>query len=123
MLRVGFDAVKMERMEKKVQNAHFRERVFSSQENMLLDSRPHPAQTAAANFAAKEALSKALRCGIFGFDLREAAVLRREDGSPYFAFSGELAQRMLREGYTAQVSLSHEGDYAFAFVLLQPGKE
>ena len=124
MLRMGFDAVRIARMERNVKNGHFCARVFSDEENRLIAARSHPAQTAAAHFAAREALAKALRCGIFGFDLREAAVLRRTDGSPYFAFTGALEQQMREQGLAAELSLSHEGEYAFACVLLQPvGKE
>ena len=122
-LRVGFDAVRIDRMEKKMQRAGFCSRAFSAQENALFAKKKRPAPTAAANFAAKEALAKALRCGIFGFELTEAAVLRRADGSPYFAFSGELARRMEQKGLAAELSLSHEGEYAFAFVLLQPAEK
>ena len=93
VLRMGFDAVQIDRMEKKLKGEAFCRRAFSEEENALFARKKHPAPTAAANFAAKEALAKALRCGIFGFDLQEAPVLRREDGSPYFAFSGELARR------------------------------
>ena len=120
MLQLGFDAARVSRLEKSMGNPRFCERVFSAQENALIAAKPRPAETAAAHFAAKEALGKALRCGIFGFDLRQAAVLRRPDGSPYFTFSGALAERMERQGLAAEVSLSHEGGYAFACVLLQP---
>ena len=124
MLRMGFDAVRIGRIARSIQKPRFCERIFSPEENRLINSRPRPAQTAAAHFAAREALAKALRCGIFGFDLKEAAVLRRPDGSPCFAFSGRLAQRMQREGLVAELSLAHEGEYAFACVLLQRvGKE
>ena len=123
VLRMGFDAVQIDRMEKKLKGEAFCRRAFSEEENALFARKKHPAPTAAANFAAKEALAKALRCGIFGFDLREAPVLRREDGSPYFAFSGALARRMEQEGLAAELSLSHEGEYAFAVVLLQPAEK
>lgn len=123
MLRMGFDAVQICRMTKSIQKPHFCARVFSEEESRLIASRPHPAETAAAHFAAREALAKALRCGIFGFSLKEAAVLRRPDGSPYFAFSGALAQRLQQEAIAAELSLSHEGEYAFACVLLQPIEE
>ncbi|MBC5580346.1 4'-phosphopantetheinyl transferase superfamily protein [Anaerofilum sp. BX8] len=122
MIQLGFDAAQVSRLEKSMRNPRFCERVFSAQENALIAAKLRPAETAAAHFAAKEALGKALRCGIFGFDLRQAAVLRRPDGSPCFAFSGELAGRMEQLGLTAEVSLSHEGGYAFACVLLQPGR-
>lgn len=69
---MGFDAVRIDRMEKKLKGEAFCRRAFSEEENALFARKKHPAPTAAANFAAKEALAKALRCGIFGFDLREA---------------------------------------------------
>lgn len=80
MLQLGFDAARVSRLEKSMGNPRFCERVFSAQENALIAAKPRPAETAAAHFAAKEALGKALRCGIFGFDLRQAAVLRRPMG-------------------------------------------
>ena len=73
MLQLGFDAARVSRLEKSMGNPRFCERVFSAQENALIAAKPRPAETAAAHFAAKEALGKALRCGIFGFDLRQAA--------------------------------------------------
>ncbi len=44
----------------------------------------HRAETAAANFAAKEAFLKAAGTGLGGFAMPELAVLRRESGAPYF---------------------------------------
>lgn len=122
-MRLGFDAAAVARVEKSLQRASFAARVYGPREQALLAQKKNPAATAAANFAAKEALSKALRCGIFGFDLREAEVLRRADGSPYFAFAGALAQRLAQSGLAAEVSLSHEGGMAFACVLLQPAQK
>ena len=54
-----------------------------------------------------------------GFGLNEVEVLRDEAGAPYFAFSGRALEIVLAGGYTAQVSLSHEGDAAIAMVLLE----
>jgi len=45
--------------------------------------------TIAANFAAKEAFSKALGTGVRGFLLAEVSVLRNELGAPYLALSGQ----------------------------------
>ena len=56
-----------------------------------------------------------------GFGLNEVEVLRDDMGAPYFAFSGKALEIVLSGGYTAQVSLSHEGDTAIAMVLLEKG--
>lgn len=42
----------------------FRERCFTAQEQAYCDSRPNPAQHYAARFAGKEAVGKALGCGV-----------------------------------------------------------
>lgn len=79
----------------------------------------HRAQTAAANFAAKEALAKALGTGLSGFVWVQAQALRAQSGAPYFAFSGQLAGVMRQKGLTAHLSLTHEGGFATAFVVLE----
>ena len=72
-------------------------------------------QTAAANFAAKEAFGKALGTGLLReFALCETEALRDENGAPYFSFSGRAAALM-----TAHLSLTHEGGTAAAFVVLE----
>ena len=121
MAMIGFDAVTVSRMEKNLQNEHFMSRQFSQSERRLIASRSgkRAAETAAATFAAKEALSTALGCGIFKLNLQEISVLRRESGEPYFEFSGLLKEKMESVHLCAQLSLSHENGMAFAMVLLQ----
>lgn len=118
MANIGFDAVSIDRIEKSMQSEHFMARQFSKEERELFAARGMRAQTVAANFAAKEALSKALGTGIFKLELTEISVLRRESGEPYFAFSGLLAQKLASVHLSAEVSLSHENGMAFAMVLL-----
>ena len=65
MINIGFDAVTVSRIEKSIRNQHFLERQFALSELALFESRGNKPETIAANFAAKEALSKALACGIF----------------------------------------------------------
>ena len=119
MANIGFDAVAIDRIAKSMQSAHFMERQFSVAEREMFAARGSKPQTVAANFAAKEALSKALGCGIFKLDLTEISVLRRASGEPYFEFSGLLKEKMTTVGLAAEVSLSHEAGMAFAMVLLQ----
>ena len=59
---IGVDTASAARLEKSIASAHFVQRVFGPEERALLQSHGplHRAQTAAANFAAKEALAKAL---------------------------------------------------------------
>ncbi|MEG1931836.1 MAG: holo-ACP synthase [Pygmaiobacter sp.] len=122
-MNIGFDAVRIARIEKSMENPLFLERQFSLAERELFALRKMKPETVAANFAAKEALSKALACGIFKLDLREISVLRRESGAPYFEFAGILREKLRSVHLDAEVSLSHEDGMAFAMVLLQESIE
>lgn len=73
--------------------------------------------TIAANFAAKEAFSKALGTGVRGFSLAEVSVLRDHLGAPYFAFSGEAEKQVRERGLQFSVSLTHTDELAAAFVV------
>ncbi len=119
MYKIGIDAVTISRLEKSLGKPGFIEKVFSRGEIAEFFGNRKRCDSLAANFAAKEALSKALGTGIRGFSLPEAEVLRDEKGMPYFNFYGKLQEIILENGYEAAVSLSHEGDMAFAVVLLQ----
>ena len=111
----------MERIDRSLQRPGFAARVFSEAERALLDSLQgkRRAETAAANFAAKEAFLKAVGTGLGGFALADLAVLRKNSGAPYFAFSGQAAQWMRDNRLTAHVSLTHENGLAAAFVVLE----
>lgn len=94
------------------------ERIFTSRERELfLDSRT---ESIAANFAAKEALIKAVGKLLSWKDIE---VFREKDGKPYIVLSGK-AKKLLDERGLKRIhlSLSHEGDYALAFLILEGGK-
>lgn len=115
-MTVGIDLVKISRMEKSLQNPRFRTRVFGLSEQKLFEC-PRGAERAAANFAAKEAFSKALGTGIRGFVLSEVEVLRNELGAPYLVLSGRAKQLAEESGLSFSVSLTHTGEYAEAIVI------
>ena len=83
-----------------------------------------PARHLAARFAAKEAFVKAWSGGFFGcapqitrIDLRHVEVVADAWGRPALRLAPPLAERVgpLR----AHLSLSHDGDYAIAQVVLE----
>ena len=118
---IGTDLCQASRMERCLQRETFLRRVFSPQEQALLGARGGKArwETAAANFAAKEAFLKACGTGLGGFALAEIAVLRRESGAPYYALSGAAAAWAEANRITAHLSLSHDGGLACAFAVLE----
>ena len=107
--------------------AHFAQRVFGAGERAALGLEKalpaglaaHTAESAAANFAAKEAFLKAAGTGLAGFALGEIEALRAPSGAPYYRFSGAAAVWMEQNGLCAHLSLTHEGGQALAFCILE----
>jgi len=97
------------------------ERIFAAGELDYALAKADPAPHLAARFAAKEAFLKALglgwRCGITWHDVQ---VVRNELGRPDIALSGRAAELFRSAGHaTIHLSCSHDGDYAFATVILE----
>ena len=124
MYKIGIDMTTVSRIEKSCGKESVRNHVFTKGElDLFYNNREKPKYSSlAANFAAKEAFSKALGTGIRGFDLNEVEILRDELGAPYFNFYGKAAEIVFKCDYKASVSLSHEEDKAIAMVLLEKGK-
>lgn len=121
---IGTDLCAVERIAKSLEKQAFWNQVYApaEQEMLLAHSRKARTESAAANFAAKEAFLKAAGTGLGGFKLAEIAVLRRPSGAPYYCFSGAAAQWMECEGLAAHLSLTHEGGSALAFAVLEKAK-
>lgn len=97
------------------------ERMFTPQERQYSASQTHPAQHLAGIFAAKEALAKAVRePSLLGKYYREVTVCHRENGTPDLKLSESLAEAFSGRGIrVADLSISHDGDYAVAVVLVE----
>ena len=109
IMGIGVDMVSEARVARSIKRPGFLEKVYGPAERALLEGRGMRPQTAAANFAAKEAFGKALGTGLLReFALCEAEALRDENGAPYFSFSGRAAALMQARGLTAHLSLTHE---------------
>jgi holo-[acyl-carrier protein] synthase len=75
----------------------------------------------AGRFAAKEAILKALGTGLAaGASWKQMEILPDAQGAPRASFSGAIARRMRTLGATrCHLSISHEGDYAVAFAVIE----
>lgn len=117
---VGIDSVEISRMAKNLESARFMERVFTPAERAHIGGGGRAAERAAANFAVKEALGKALGCGLSGCPPDCVEALRDDAGAPYIQAHGPvLAQFEARGVVRAWVSVTHEGGLATAFVVLE----
>jgi holo-[acyl-carrier protein] synthase len=74
----------------------------------------------ATRFSAKEAFSKAIGLGIhWPMTWRACEVINEPGGKPAIALHGELAQWFAARRLRAHVTLTDEGDYTAAFVVVE----
>ena len=118
---IGTDIAEVKRFEKWVRNPEMLERFFNEKEISSAKSEAARCQHYAVRFAAKEAFSKALGTGISGFGLKEVYITNDSEGKPLLNIEG-AALSLMKERLgdcNAFVSLSHEKEYAVAFVILE----
>jgi len=84
----------------------------------VLSHNSHLGARLAARFAAKEAASKALGRGWQGLGWKEIEVVKEASGAPALKLHGRAIKLAADLGLSRfEVSLSHEREYATAFVL------
>ena len=121
LLGVGVDLCGVARIERAIEKEHFYERVFTPEERAYLNQKGKSrAQSAAAMFAAKEAVAKALGTGFSGGVMPwNISVVHDEKGAPGAELSGAAKERLEQMGGVGvRISLSHEGDSAIAFAVI-----
>ena len=98
----------------------FLRRVFTEEEIAYCQRRHDPVPHLAARFAAKDAVMKALGTGLrMGVTWREVEVRRERGEAPTMVLTGRTAAIARAKGASRiLVSLTHDGDYAFAQVML-----
>ncbi|MED9821897.1 MAG: holo-ACP synthase [Christensenellales bacterium] len=122
IIGIGTDLCAVSRMERAIAKAHFYERVFLDGERTYLADRGRArAQSAAAMFAAKEAVAKALGTGFSsGVTAWSVEVTHDERGAPGVCLhDGALARLKEIGGGRVLLSLTHEGDMAMAFAVIE----
>lgn len=118
---IGTDIAQVSRFKKWVNNPNLLERFFNEKERSFNGTEASKCQHYAARFAAKEAFSKALGTGFSGFGLKEVYITNDKNGKPFLNIEG-TALSVMKEIYgdcNVFVSLSHEKEYAIAFVILE----
>ena len=115
-LKVGVDIIEIDRVRRALERPGFRERCFTAAEREYCDSRPHPAQSYAARFAGKEAVGKALGCGV-RFTWREIEIVGRP--KPGVSLTGRTAAfaERVRAG-AIDLSMTHSREIAAAIAIV-----
>lgn len=121
---LGTDIVEIARIKKAVEKGGgaFLEKVYTGQEISAYMKRNRSGDSyLAGRWAAKEALSKALGCGIGeNCSLTDIDIYETPSGAPALALSGNAKKYADTLGVNnILVSISHEANYAVATVLLE----
>jgi holo-[acyl-carrier protein] synthase len=117
-LRVGVDLIEIERIRRALGRPGFRERCFTDEERAYCDGRPRPEESYAARFAGKEAVGKALGCGV-RFTWKEIEIVGRP--KPRVRLSGKTAAWAQRvEAGPIDLSMTHSRELAAAICVVEP---
>lgn len=120
---VGCDITKVSRFEKWVLSKDMIKRFYNENEWISESAGiQRKCEFYASRFAAKEAFSKALGTGIRGFNLNEVFISKDDNEKPEIKVLGnakKLLEEKCGEKYKIHVSLSHEKEYALAFVAIE----
>jgi holo-[acyl-carrier protein] synthase len=95
-------------------------RLFTDGERSAMAGRREPAPGLAARFAAKEAVMKALRCGLTDVSFTDIEVTNDPDGAPGVVLHGRARERAATLGVRRwHLSMTHTGSLAHAVVLAE----
>src|SRR5438552_9951515 len=120
-MRVGVDLIEIERIRRALERPGFRERCFTEAERAYCDSKPNPVQSYAGRFAGKEAVGKALGCGVY-FTWKDIEIAGRP--KPGVRLSGKTAAWAEKVGAGAiDLSMTHSRELAAAICVVQPRDE
>jgi holo-[acyl-carrier protein] synthase len=76
-VRIGTDLIEIERIRRALERPGFRDRCFTAAEQEYCESKRNPAESYAARFCGKEAVGKALGCGV-RFTWKEIEIVGRQ---------------------------------------------
>lgn len=115
IIGTGVDIVEIDRIAKAAKNERFFEKIFSEAEIALFEAGKYRMETVAGRFAAKEAVLKALGCGLGDIPMKDIETLRAPSGQPMTTLKGLAKQKADALGVKhMHISISHSERYAVA---------
>ena len=116
MISIGTDIVQISRFKKSIETntEKFLQKIFTSQEIEYCNSYSNSHIHFSGKYAAKESVKKALLSNNIceHISLYDIQVLNRKDKSPYIIIDS-------LKNIKFHISISHDGDYAIAFAIIQ----
>ncbi|MDU5493151.1 MAG: holo-ACP synthase [Clostridium perfringens] len=125
IIGIGVDIIEIERVRQAIQNnKNFLSKLFTEREVDYFISRKMNSEVIAGNFAAKEAISKALGTGIRGFSFKDIEILRNELGKPEVILhngANLIGNKLVGNNNSLRVhlSISHNNSSAIAYSVLE----
>ena len=116
ILDIGVDIVEIDRIKEALtKNERFLNKLLTKNEIEYFKSKNFKVETIAGNFAAKEAISKAIGTGIRNFKFSDMEILRNDLGKPVVKTYNNLKQICIDFNVLdIKVSISHSNKYAVA---------
>ena len=120
IIGIGIDIVEIDRIAKAASKERFMERIYSDAEIAIFEACNYRMETVAGRFAAKEAVLKALGCGLGDMPMRCIEILRAPSGQPVVELSGAAKEKAEELGVKhMHISISHSARYAVAQIIAE----
>jgi len=120
IIGIGTDIIEINRIEKVImRTSSFIEKSFTINEIEYFKLKGLKGNVIAGNFAAKEAISKALGMGFRGFGLQDIEVLRDELGKPVVNLNHKIYKLLDIKEFNIHVSISHSKENAIAYAVME----
>lgn len=114
-MQIGTDIVQISRVERSL--GKFGDRFKEKYLTALEIERTKKIESLAGLWAAKEAIAKALGCGIGGeLSFHDIEISKDSKGAPYFRLAQEAKQKHLIK--ESSLSISHDGGFAIAVAVI-----
>jgi len=115
-MQIGTDIVQIKRIEASLEKfgETFKAK-FLNEEERILACRP---ESVAGFWAAKEAIAKALGCGIGAtLSFHDIRIRKDRKGAPHFTFTPKVEKRFNIK--STSLSISHDGGFAIAVAVIE----
>ena len=125
IIGIGVDIIEIGRVRQAIRNnKNFLSKLFTEREIDCFISRNMNSEVIAGNFAAKEAVSKALGTGMRGFSFKDIEILRNELGKPEVILhngANLIGNKLVENNNSLRVhlSISHNNSSAIAYSVLE----
>lgn len=118
---IGTDIVKISRLNSWIENQNLINRFFNEKEIVTEKSKQYLLEHYASRFAAKEAFVKAMGTGFLNFEMKDIFVTNNDLGKPILNVEKSALEFLKKrcENFNIHLSLSHEKEYAIAFVIIE----